>query len=141
MLRSFLLFFVLLFILGVSTSHARIFRIGYAGSQVAGVDYTNFDATVHNAAAAGDTIQFYQNSSFTSNINITKRLVFIGFGYMLDKNPGLQATSVANNSNTFYFDSASAGSVVQGLNINGLNITADDITISRCKISGTTYFG
>ncbi len=57
----------------------------------------------------------YQNNNLNGNaVTVTKKLTFIGFGYMLDKNPGLQATAVADYYVSLYFNPGSDGSSAQG---------------------------
>jgi hypothetical protein len=112
-------------------------RVGYSGPQVSGVDFVNVADAV-NSANAGDTIQLYQNSSLGSNMLINKRLVFIGFGYKLGNNPGLQAIPEVTNAVTLGFRAGSEYSKVMGV-AGDIYIGADNIIISRC--SGSVSLG
>ncbi len=97
-----------------SVSYAKIFRLGYTGIPVAGVDFTDGQYTqLEEAASAGDTVQVYGN---ISGILVSKRLVFIGFGYNFDKNTGLQNTNLDAPSNVqIYFLPGSDSSIAEGL--------------------------
>jgi hypothetical protein len=142
MVKPFTLIVTLLCLAGIPGAFAKIFRVGYVGKAVAGVDFSTFDNNVITAASNGDTIQLYQNnSSSAGTATITKKLVFIGFGYLLDKNPGLQATPQSDTYASMYFNSGSEGSIVQGLNITYAYIAVNDITISRCRINAVIYLG
>lgn len=131
-----LLIAMVLLLISLQGLQAKIFRIGYLGIPVTGVDFANLSTTVINAAAAGDTIQIYQNNANTSNTTvINKKLVFLGFGFLLDKNPGLQATPLADYSISLYFIPGSEGSVIQGLNLANIYIGVSNVTVSRCRIT------
>ena len=115
---------------------AKILRVAYSGPAVSGVDYPNVQAAV-NAAAVDDTIQLYQNASVGST-TVNKRLVFVGFGYSLGVNSGLQAVADAPNSVTLNFASGAEDSKVQGV-FGNFYLGINNITISRCV--GTAYLG
>lgn len=117
-------------------SNATIRRVGYTGPKVSGVDYADVNAAVQ-AAAAGDTIQLYQNAN-TGSATVTKRLVFFGFGYLLNVNTGLQAVPGITDVIDLRFHSGSENSIVQGVAGNFF-LAADNITISRC--TGQVYLG
>jgi hypothetical protein len=112
---------LILFSVSLIPSYAKIYRIGYPGNSVSGVDYAynNIPAAI-TAASSGDTIHLYQaywaSSSNTGAIN--KRLIFIGYGYLLDQNLGLQAISNPPSYCVFSFEPGSEGSVVQGASGN-----------------------
>lgn len=96
-------------------SFAKIFRVGYTGTPLAGVDYASneFQQAVTNANP-GDTIQLYGT---VSGAEINKRLVILGFGYNLDAHSGLQVNSINDPSYTSYifFAPGSDGSIVKGV--------------------------
>ncbi len=71
-----------------SISFGKIFRVGYNGLALTGVDYADLQSA-QDAANAGDTIQIY--TSIATNGTINKQLVIIGYGYNFDVNTGLQA--------------------------------------------------
>jgi hypothetical protein len=119
------------------TSNARILRIGYPGTPLIGTDYSVTDITsAIDDASPGDTLQLYQQYWSTSgSFTVNKLLHFIGFGYFLDKNPGLQAVNnTTNNTITVAFQTGSEGSTIQGLYGN-VYLAASNITVSRCRAS------
>lgn len=95
------------------TAQAKIFRLNYPGQPRTGVDYTDYN-TLQTAASNGDTVQIY---GAAGGINVSKGLVFIGFGYNVgDKNPNLQAINTQSPSTaTIYFRAGSSGSKVTGM--------------------------
>ena len=107
---------------------AKILRVGYTGPKVTGVDFSDVNAAV-NAAAADDTIQLYQNSAVGSAA-VTKRLVFVGFGYRLEVNTGLQSVTSAANAVSLYFNPGSENSVVLGVYGN-FYIGVNNVILSR----------
>lgn len=115
-------------------SSAKIFRVGYSGIALTGVDFASVDAA-ENAAATGDTIQIYGN---VSGGTLNKRLVILGFGYNFDIHPGLQVIGTEFPSNTTVtFATGSDGSIVSGVsgtfNIGGSGIPSiSNITLQRC---------
>ena len=54
-------------------SFAKIFRVGYSGPQLAGVDFTTADPAVA-AASANDTIQIYPGAFSPTIGGLTKKL-------------------------------------------------------------------
>lgn len=145
-MKKFLLFSLALLCLSTITN-AKIIRVAYPGSAVAGVDFSASQASAAvTQASAGDTIQVYQQYALQSLYfgYITKPLIFIGFGYFLDKNPDLQAVASADNQNAqLYFLPGSEGSVVQGL-YGYIYVGTNNISISRCRLDllviGTNQF-
>jgi len=107
------LFLTAILTIGLATfANARIFRMGYPGSPLTGVDYSDISA-LQAAATPGDTVQVYGN---IGGLTITKPLVFIGFGYNLDTHAGLQKNnSNAPSSASLNFYPGSDGSKVEGL--------------------------
>lgn len=122
-----------------SNSFAKIFRVGYTGTPLAGVDYT-FAAAVSNANA-GDTIQIYGNVT-NGNATISKKLVILGFGYNLDVHPNLQVnnTNAPSSIDGIFFGPGSDGSVIKGVSCNSFQAgdyystgtAMSDITFERC---------
>ena len=129
-MKKALVFCLLMTALFFSRSvEAKILRVAYSGPAVAGVDYPNVQAAV-NAAAVDDTILLYQNASVGSTY-VNKRLVFLGFGYSLGVNTGLQAVPNVPNYVTLYFAPGAEDSKVQGV-IGAFWLGINNITISRC---------
>jgi len=123
-----------------NVSFANIFRVGYTGTPLAGVDYTTVQEA-NDAANAGDTIQIY--GTVTGGY-ITKRLVILGFGYNLDVHPGLQVVAEdAPSYSSISFMGGSDGSIVKGVSVDQFRLYASDyndgtavpisnITFERC---------
>jgi hypothetical protein len=141
--------FILSFIvtLFATASHATVRRIGYWGTPVSGVDYTTF-ALAQTASSNGDTIYFFPTSSAYGGINVTKQLVIIGGGYLLDAS--LTTTSKGNNNLQYFknetaigsvsFETGSSGSKVFGIIGqfyigNLLTSVVSNIEINRCQAS------
>lgn len=118
-----------------SYSFAKIFRVGYTGTPLAGVDYSFSDAVSN--ASPGDTIQIYGNGGSGT---VDKKLVILGFGFNLDVHPGLQ---VLNLDQPSYADislrAGSDGTVISGITGSiGIGYpygtgTLSNITIERCN--------
>ena len=70
-------------------------------------------------------------------MTLTKRLVFIGTGYFLNENTGLQASVNDSWVTAFTLDSLSSGSQFLGLRINQafLQSNTDNILFTRCRLS------
>jgi len=119
-----------------SLSFATIRRVGYAGTSLTGVDFTDFK-TAHDDSSAGDTIQIY-GSDITGTI--TNQLVIIGFGYNFDVHPDLQVIGTdAPSSANLSFGPGSDGSIATGLSgsfsigdQSGTHITVSNISFLRC---------
>ena len=133
--KIFTLFFATIFF--TSIANAKIFRVGYTGLPLAGVDYTIAQSQqAQDDASAGDTIQIYGNSI---NMTIDKQLVIIGFGYNFDVNPNLQAIGTDQPSNVnLFLNTGSGGTIVSGVSGNFvISATANatdgisDITFQR----------
>jgi len=121
-----------------SFSFAKIFRVGYNGLALTGVDYADLQAA-NDAATAGDTIQIYTSSATTGTIN--KKLVIIGYGYNFDVNTNLQAIGTdAPSQANITFITGSNGSIVYGVS-GTFTISASanetdsisNITFQRCN--------
>ena len=115
--KQLLLTVIVLCVFNVSNSYAKTFRVGYLGKPVTGIDFAALDNTVITAASPGDTIQLYENNNMAGTATVNKKLVILGFGFLLDKNPGLQATPLADYQVDLSFTTGSDGSVLEGLNV------------------------
>ncbi|KAA9037654.1 hypothetical protein FW778_16300 [Ginsengibacter hankyongi] len=119
-------------------SFGNIFRVGYSGPQLTGVDFATVSEAIA-AANANDTIQIYPGANSPSAAGFDKRLVFIGMGYLLDKNTGLQVATTSSALTVQNINAGASGSVFEGLEINQtINSTSgllQDITFHRCKIT------
>lgn len=121
-------------------ANAKIWRINNnAGVQA---DFTTADAARNSTAVLnGDTLYFEASPNDYGGLLLSKRLVVIGTGYLLDaaNNPGLQANTNAAKLANLGIDSAGSGSIIMGIQIvndiyspNDHAFSADNITITRC---------
>lgn len=138
-----------------SMSFATIRRVGYSGPQLVGVDYTSLE-NAYTDAVINDTIQLYPGGDYAFNYAgtaLSKRLVFIGDGYLLDKNNGLQvATSLTRLS--LIMDAGANGSIFEGLEVSpayysdnygftgttAINGTLQNILFKRCSFITGNFF-
>ncbi len=107
---------------------AVIRRVGYNGTNITGVDYTSLQVA-HNAAAAGDTIYMYPGTHNNFSTTLTKRLVIIGHGYLLDPanggNSGLQqGTGTTLFTGTIVLSAGSDSTYIMGIDNLVVNISA-----------------
>lgn len=120
-------------------ANAKIRRVGFFGSPIAGTDYISF-AAAYTAAASGDTILMFPATSFTATIS--KKLIIIGPGNWLDPNDtpakgnaNLQAFAGIATVNNITFDVGSDGSVLTGFYGASIRVKDNNITIVRnCEI-------
>jgi hypothetical protein len=128
---SFLFITVLLITLNAD---AKIRRVGFFGSPVAGTDYSTF-ALANAAASAGDTILMFPSTSLSGTI--AKKLTIIGPGNWLDPNStpkgnaNLQAFGGIATMSSITFDPGSDGSVLTGFYGGTVFVKDDNITIIR----------
>ncbi len=126
-----------------SLSFATIRRVGFFGPAVSGVDYNTLQIA-HDASSAGDTIMMIPGSN--SGVSITKQLVIIGPGYLLDPsdasfpgNTGLQANPNTTTANGIIsFGSGSSNTQVLGCTFSGASFTNSGISgilIKRCRFT------
>lgn len=132
---------------------AKIWRINNNPGVVA--DFSD-PQTAHNSPSVlnGDTLYFEASPTNYGGVTLRKRLVLMGLGYFIEAagNPGLQASKSNAVIGGISYDSLASGSQIIGLEIGSIygqttsdvnpgNISlsafaADNITISRCYISG-----
>lgn len=148
--RNFWNMYVFLVALLISNlSYAAIHRVGYTGSPLAAVDYSDF-VSAYNASTSGDTIQVYGNVTINNpGVTISKKIIIQGFGYNFDVHPNLQVTSLDAPSRflgnvVLTFEPGSEGSVIEGCAIISegslstfIRIANSNITIRKCYISAT----
>lgn len=114
-------------------------------------DFTTFLTALSDArVVSGDTI--YVEPSATkydgSGAFLTKRLVIIGPGYLLDPantttpgNGGLQVVPYDAQLSYFYVTAAGAFSKIIGLNVDAAYLrTTNNITFERCRFTGVLQF-
>lgn len=125
----------------VSIVNAKIWRV----NNVPGVsaDFTTAQAA-HNGASAGDSIYLESSSNSYGNLTTTKPLVWIGLGYFLVNNPGLENHTNTGSIGSLTINSGSDGAIFQisttgfvGININ----SCANITFFRCYLDGSINVG
>jgi len=112
----------------------RVNQYGITGPNI----YTSIQAA-HDASAAGDIIQVEASQASYSGFTCSKAVTIVGTGYFLDQNqpPVLQVSPYPSViSGTVYFNSGSAGAVINGLTITTLNVVngVTNVTIQRNNI-------
>jgi hypothetical protein len=134
---------ILIFLLAISGSmFAQTIRRVNNNPGITGVNvYTTIQAA-HNAAVAGDIVYVEPSSSDYGPLVATKRLIIIGNGYFLDKNPNNSFDTRTSKISTITFDNGTANSVLTGIDAVG-SVNANDInlTITRCRLAGGVTFG
>lgn len=128
-------------LMSTEQANATIRRVGYFGTPVANVDYTDLQLA-HNNSAAGDTILVFPGD-YTATYS--KKIVTIGYGYFTEQNLNLQVIT-GTSSVYITLNTGSNASIFQG--ISGLIIdnsnsaaTISDITINRCNVSSIYLYG
>ncbi len=144
--------FLTILLLGFTQlAHAGLYRLGFPGKPVAGKDfhYTDWD-DLQTIASNGDTIQVYNALAFSGlgytgtvasfspaspTMFINKSFTFIGYGFNLDKNTGLQAVNKsAEKQLDMYFQTGSEGSKVIGMYCSA-ELYTGDIVFQNCQIN------
>jgi len=133
-------FLVLLF---ASTTFAQTIRRVNNNPAITGTNIYSSLQAAHDAAVGGDII-YIESSSLDLNygsLDVSKPLTFIGPGYDLWSNPGLQASNYnPRTAAVVSFNAGSSGSTLYGLQVdyNGYVRIApgvSNIVISRCRLS------
>jgi hypothetical protein len=142
----------LLLIILCTQAQAKIWRINNNAGIAA--DFTSFGDAVNSASVvAGDTLHLEPSNTeyATSSVTITKRLVVLGVGYLLDPadatttgNTGLQTTTLRSALQFFRVANGANGSKFAGLSLSTFNILGGaaslNITIERCYIYSAINF-
>lgn len=94
----------------------------------------------YNSAVSGDTLYIEGSETSYGSLAISKRLVFIGTGFLLSENTGLSANKLESTVHQFTFSNGSSGSKVHGLrfstsSLSRISMSVGDLEISNC------YFG
>lgn len=136
-----------------TNAEAKIWRVNNNAGVVA--DFTTVDAAVNNAAVVnGDTLHIEPSATpyTTGSITLTKRLVFIGAGFLLNPadvtfpgNVGLQATIHSSRIASLSIGNGAQGSRFIGITFNnGLtfqgNALPQNILIEKCWFASTLTF-
>jgi hypothetical protein len=106
---------------------------------ISGVNvYTTIQAA-HNAAVAGDIVYVEPSTTNYGTLVATKRLIIIGNGYFLDKNPNNSFDTRTSKISSITFDNGTANSVMTGIEaVSSISVNDINITITRCNLlSGT----
>jgi hypothetical protein len=133
---------VLLFLLGVVfQADAGIWRVNNNPSM--GANYASINDAINSPVVNNfDTLHIEPSGTNYNAFTLTKRLVLIGVGYLLQQNTGYQATAQwVKVSGTSYCNSGSAGSVIQGLDFSvgsGLYINVPNTVVTRCCFQSST---
>lgn len=129
MKKSLLLLFLLL---SVSQLFATIRRVNNnpGVTLVTNLVFADFNSA-HNAAVSGDTIYLEPSDINYGGIGLSKKLVIVGPGYLLNKNPNTPFDKRSARVSQISLNSGSAGSKVYGLEIKGSNGIFGDILISQ----------
>jgi hypothetical protein len=135
------LYFILMLSAVVLNAHATIWRVNNNSSM--GANYASINDAINSPAVNNfDTLHIEPSGTNYSAFTLTKRLVLIGVGYLLQQNPSYQATAQwARISGTSYCNSGSAGSVFQGLDFSlgsGLYINVPNVVVTRCCFQSST---
>jgi len=113
--------------------------------------FTNLQDAVYDLdVMPGDTLHLEASPTSyggnpTNHVIINKRLVILGPGYFLDKNPGLQHNFAPARVKAITLDLGSKGTIIKGLSIgeignSNITIKDDNLTIERCYVDGEIYF-
>ena len=119
-------------------AHAKIWRVNNVPGITA--DFTTAQAA-HDGANANDTIYLESSPNPYGNLITSKKLTWIGLGYFLAQNPGLQFHSNAGTLNDITVNTGSDGSVFEiNMLFNTLYINScANITFKRCYLRGSIY--
>jgi hypothetical protein len=148
-----LLFAVLLMLLFAQRAHAKVWRVNtnsnYNGTSLWG---DNFGGTSANpvfkqlsdanssnlvSSTVGDTIHLEGSSVDYAAVTITKNLVIISPGYLLNENTNVSNNLLSARLDYITFNSDSLGSLLLGVYVYGfygVTINVSNITIKRCRI-------
>ncbi len=109
--------------LSLIIAQAKIWRVNNVPGIMA--DFTTAQAA-HNGATANDTIYLESSPTSYGSLTTTKKLTWIGLGYFLPQNPGLQFHYNAGYISAIQVNPGSDGSVFE------INLTNSDFTITSC---------
>jgi hypothetical protein len=148
---STLLFVLSALFLSLQTQ-AKVWRIN--NTPGVNANFTDIQAALSSASVVNDDTLYIEGSATNyAGFTLSKRLVIIGTGYIINgpnNNTGLQANINSSNLGGGYiiFDSTASGSVLMGIDNfffaigPNLGSATDNITITRCLLSGLgTYYG
>ena len=138
MKKNVLIFGLLL--LSAAIANANVFRVNNLLTTDKAQKIFNTVKEAHDAAEvlAGDTLMIEGTSKIHANIVITKRLVLIGPGFLLNENPETQANVAPALFSKITVNASAAGSIFIGLTFaetssaNRFEIEAPNVIVMRC---------
>lgn len=141
---SLFLFTLVLF----NSAQAKIWRLNNNGNlpnPAIVADFTGTLQSVHDNAsvATGDTIHVEQSPTTYGPCIFTKRLVVIGSGYFLNKNPFTQVNIDYGSTvgDLTFYNNNTAGTHVYGLTIVNVYLGVNNLLIARNNITGIMVIG
>ena len=121
----------------ILSANAKIWRVNNVPGVTA--DFTTAQAA-HNGAAVGDSIYLESSPNSYGDVTTTKQLVWLGLGYFLTNNPGLENHTNSGCIGNLTVNSGSDGSIFEiciGPFVNLTITSSANITFLRCYIDGT----
>ncbi len=127
------------FSLVIITVHAKIWRVNNVPGVAA--DFTTAQAA-HDGAAANDTIYLESSPNSYGDVTTTKKLTWMGLGYFLPQNTGLQFHSNTGFVSSLTVNSGSEGSIYQIPVNSGIAVNSvANVTFQRCYIGSSFHAG
>lgn len=127
----------LLLALGLG-AQAKIWRVNNMPGVAADA---NTAQAAHDLASNGDTIHLEPSPTDYGSVTCTKRLVWLGTGYFLTENPGLQASYINGVISSMSFNAGSENSVVSVISNSYAYVYTNNITIARSWFYGISVSG
>ncbi|WEK36057.1 MAG: hypothetical protein P0Y53_00965 [Candidatus Pseudobacter hemicellulosilyticus] len=146
MLRKNFTLFASILLLSLS-AQAKIWRVNNNAGVTA--DFTSFyDALVSTQVVNGDTVHIEPSATAYNSGTVTKRLVVIGGGYLLDPaadgNSGLQVFTANSWINGITIGNGGNGSKFMGIGLPNVvfqvSASAYNVVFERCLINSGMYF-
>jgi len=128
----------------ITQTNAKIWRVNNNASVTA--HFTSLSAAnASSTVQPGDTLHLEGSPTSYGAVTITKKLIIIGPGYLLNENLNLQAVALSAKVDAIGVNASAAGTVFLGLDFqsNSLNIYSSDIVVRRCRFNdaGDYYLG
>lgn len=100
--------------------------------------FRQIDQAVNSSlVASGDTLYVEASTLMYDAGTLTKRLVIIGAGYLLDENLNNSVLPQGTTVSAIVFSAGSTGSRLMGVRVfSGINIFTPDIVVKRCYLEG-----
>ncbi len=141
---SLFLFALVLF----NSAQAKIWRLNNNGNlpnPAIVADFTGTLQAVHDNAsvATGDTIHVEQSPTTYGPCTFTKRLVVIGSGYFLNKNPFTQVNRDYGSTvgDLTFYNNNTSGTHVYGLTTGNVYMGVNNLLMARNNITGILFIG